>query len=172
MPEELRTPAQAAAEEIYKLLDHAVQAVVMTAIISGTKRIPPCPELVPDTAAIIERHEEENKNTGAGLIAAERRRQIETEGFTAEHDDKHTRRELALAACAYALPKSYCFRGEYITPQSLFDLTWWDQKWFKRSNTFNSHPENMIPDLIKAGALIAAEIDRLKRQQKAAPCNT
>ena len=59
MTDDLKTPARIAAEEIYKLLDHAVQAVVMTAIMSGAKRIPPCPELVPDIAAIIERHNKE-----------------------------------------------------------------------------------------------------------------
>ena len=125
-----------------------------------------CADNMHKIAAIIERHVGE-KSDGAGMIARERQRQKAEEGWTAEHDDKHTRRELALAACAYALPGPYNFNGEVITPQRIYDLTWWDQKWFKRSDKNDMRPENMIPNLVKAGALIAAEIDRLKRKEAA-----
>lgn len=107
---------------------------------------------------------------GVGLIAKERQRQIAEEGWTAEHDDRHTRSELALAACAYSLPKSYNFDGVPVTPQRLYDLTWWDQKWFKRSDKIDARPESMIPNLVKAGALIAAEIDRLRRKMEIPSC--
>lgn len=44
--------------------------------------------------------------TGVDLIAAERKRQIEKEGWTLQHDrDEHTGGELALAACCYAAPQ-------------------------------------------------------------------
>lgn len=36
--------------------------------------------------------------SGIDLIAAERQRQIEEEGWTPDHDDQHTNGELALAA--------------------------------------------------------------------------
>ena len=36
-------------------------------------------------------------------VMAERRRQIESEGWTEEHDDKHVNRELSRAAACYAL---------------------------------------------------------------------
>jgi hypothetical protein len=41
--------------------------------------------------------------TGVERIAAERKRQIEEEGFTAEHDAKWTHRELLGAAICYLL---------------------------------------------------------------------
>ena len=45
--------------------------------------------------------------TGIEIIAAERQRQIEQEGWTPEHDAEHVNDEMALAASAYALP-DYC----------------------------------------------------------------
>ena len=39
-------------------------------------------------------------------VAAERKRQIEVEGWTAEHDDRHTPGELAQAGACYALVDS------------------------------------------------------------------
>ena len=39
-------------------------------------------------------------------IALERRRQIEQEGWTAEHDDAHSKCEMAIAAAGYALAPS------------------------------------------------------------------
>ena len=43
---------------------------------------------------------------GIDLIADERRRQIEVEKWTPEHDDEHAENELALAAAVYAIPDS------------------------------------------------------------------
>ena len=78
-------------------------------------------------------------------IGAERKRQGWDEGWTPEHDDKHDRGEMARAAAAYAYP----------TPR-LGDECWpWDFKWFKRTTRRR--------DLVKAGALIVAEIERLDR---------
>lgn len=97
--------------------------------------------------------------TGIELITEERQRQIEVEGWTPDHDDKHTGGELAAAAAVYALPnevRDYAFvEGE---PYSVRDMLWpWKEAWLKLS------PENRIRELQKAGALIAAEIDRLQR---------
>lgn len=39
--------------------------------------------------------------TGIELIAKERQRQIEQEGWTAEHDSQHTAGELLQCACYY-----------------------------------------------------------------------
>lgn len=85
--------------------------------------------------------------TGAKLIAEERARQIAEEGWSPEHDDNHTGGELA-AAAAY-----YCFPG--LEARGLFPKSW-NRHWAKRENFF--HPT--IRDLARAGALIAAEIDR------------
>jgi hypothetical protein len=84
--------------------------------------------------------------TGVELIAAERQRQVEAEGWTTEHDDGHYYGELAQAAACYAR----------------FDVsraaTWpWAVEWWKPT------PGNRVRELVKAGALIAAEIDRLQR---------
>lgn len=98
---------------------------------------------------------------GLGLIAAERQRQIEEEGWTLEHDDSHGEDELAMAAACYALPAGvrrwqFGSRG----PILLRSLWPWEPKWFKRSDRKR--------ELVKAGALIAAEIDRLERLSKGA----
>jgi hypothetical protein len=92
---------------------------------------------------------------GAALIAAERRRQVDEEGWTPEHDDEHINGELTSAARCYSIvytPKS---------PPPFGGYAWWpwEQRWWK--------PGNRIENLVKAGALIAAEIDRLKRRSDA-----
>ena len=94
-------------------------------------------------------------------IAAERRRQVEQEGWTLEHDDNHHRGELARAASSYAYAGSVATGREAILgqPESGTDFIirlWpWDWKWWK--------PTNRRHDLVKAGALIVAEIERLDR---------
>jgi hypothetical protein len=85
----------------------------------------------------------------------ERIRQIQKEKWTAEHDDLHSRGQLAVAAVCYALPKDY--RKDTELPEHYWP---WDWKWWKPS------PKDRIKELVKAGALIAAEIDRLIRLEK------
>lgn len=112
---------------------------------------------------------------GVELVAKERKRQIEKEGWTAEHDDEHDRGELASMAVCYASPFEpfvlderqgyYCFIDAFPTT--------WDRKWDKRkyfNAGFGKLEENQdlpvkerIRNLVKAGALICAEIDRLQR---------
>lgn len=89
------------------------------------------------------------------LIADERKRQIEVEGWTPEHDYHHYMGELAAAAGIYALP--YDLRAPFNnftgTP-----LNWpWDPKWYKPT------PGDRVRELVKAGALIIAEIERLQK---------
>lgn len=98
-------------------------------------------------------------------IAAERRRQIEVEGWTAEHDDQHDRYQMALAAACYAArggeTSSPCNRNDWII--GFIGNVWpWAREWWK--------PKDRRRDLIRAAALIVAEIERLDRaaQQKAA----
>jgi len=102
--------------------------------------------------------------TGIERIAAERKRQIEKEGWTLEHDDFHDNGQLATAGACYAI--SDYLRGReitFVTPLgkntlSLENALWpWAWEWWKPT------PENRIRELEKAGALIAAEIDRLLR---------
>lgn len=82
-------------------------------------------------------------------VLAERERQKLVEGWTTEHDDEHNGGEIALAAAAYATWSSYA-------PGDVAQAIWpWNWKWFK--------PTNRRRDLVKAGALILAEIERLDR---------
>lgn len=94
----------------------------------------------------------------------ERQRQIHEEGFTAEHDDKHTGGELSEAAGAYALVTSDMLNGIFRrTKHALRD--WpksWDISWCKPT----TDPQRNI---IKAMALLSAEYDRIERA-KAAAC--
>lgn len=88
---------------------------------------------------------------GVSLIAAERRRQINQEGWTAEHDRQHENGELALAAACYACPIPKRWKTNFV------GTFWpWAMEWWKPTC------DNRIRELTKAGALIAAEIDRLR----------
>lgn len=116
--------------------------------------------------------------TGIQLITAERNRQIENEGFDSAHDDEHTSGELALAAALYATPVLlYQFHDEFASGPLFSNAFPWDE-WDKRPHFGGSDPENYsnkvgdpeyytkeqrLDLLVKAGALIAAEIDRLLR---------
>lgn len=96
--------------------------------------------------------------TGTALIAAERERQVQREGWSSEHDDEHDGGEMAGAAASYAAIA--CRQvAEGIINVSGFppgQLWRWESKWWKPSN-------DPLHNLVKAGALIAAEIDRLLR---------
>lgn len=91
--------------------------------------------------------------TGIELIAAERKRQIEVEGWTPEHDDQHNCRELALAAVAYI---EHYLAPDCPSPPWTYPVNW-DRKWWKPS----PDPQR---DIVKACALLAAELDRLQRK--------
>jgi hypothetical protein len=95
-------------------------------------------------------------------IASERRRQVEVEGWTPEHDDAHSKGELAQAAGVYALAAGshdyrWVLRGSPVNDYlaAAMKLWPWDASWFK--------PKDKRRDLVKAGALIVAEIERLDR---------
>lgn len=105
--------------------------------------------------------------TGLELIIKERQRQIEVEGWTPEHDDTHIEDELALAAACYAIPE---LERNYIPTQKggeIPDLWPWEEKWWKPEYEPELEKKSTVPgrikELTKAGALIAAEIDRLIR---------
>jgi len=83
-------------------------------------------------------------------VLNERLRQISQEGWTPEHDDAHTGGELALAGAYYA----------NVTARATPTTEWpWDLSWYK--------PTNKRRDLVKAAALIIAEIERLDRAVEA-----
>ena len=99
--------------------------------------------------------------TGIELIAEERKRQIEAEGYTKEHDAEHTDDSLARAAVCYAIPsvqRTYTY--DPISKVRIPQFWPWDIKYWKPS------PEDRIKELVKAGALLAAEIDRLNARKE------
>ena len=103
------------------------------------------------------------KLSGVQIIALERERHSEVEGWTPEHDDQHSDGELAEAASCYAAYANIRAGGMDARDKG-YDLTigrtyrWpWKRHWWKPT------PNDRIRELAKAGALIAAEIDRLQR---------
>lgn len=105
-------------------------------------------------------HEEEiMEKTGIELIAEERKAHLEKHGYALRHDiNNNAEGQLAFAAACYALPdvsREYCpWRGG-------LPLHW---PWSARA--WNPKPDDRVAELIKAGALIAAEIDRLLATEK------
>ena len=77
--------------------------------------------------------------TGVQLIYAERERQISVKGYNSEHDDAHSDGQLTMLAEKYI---------------------------FGCNTKVGSTTGERIKELSKAGALIAAEIDRLQRTKK------
>lgn len=131
--------------------DASLDAVI--ARIDAVLATPPVPEP--------EQKMKNTKQSGAELIAQERQRQMEQEGWTERHDDQHDRNELNIAARIYALhAEALAYSESNVTFRDVRRSTpqdWpWHPDWWKPS-------DNPIRDLTKAGALIAAEIDRLQR---------
>lgn len=97
--------------------------------------------------------------TGIESIAAERERQVEAEGWTPEHDDAHSDGEMAAAAACYAMQVALdCISRDDLhktVSSTICELWPWSSHWWK--------PKNRRADLVRAGALIAAEIDRIDR---------
>ena len=83
----------------------------------------------------------------------ERARQMFEKGFDAEHDDTHTGGQLAAAAASHACLEA----GEPGIASRVWPFT------FDEFNSANSARK----DLIKAGSLILAELERLERAEKA-----
>ena len=111
------------------------------------------------TQELIERIEKKIM-TGTELIAAERQRQIEVEGWSPEHDDEHDAGQLVDAARAYTWA-ALCEVKFGANSQDLKLLpNDWPKEWDKGRWKPSDDP---IRNLTKAGALIAAEIDRLQR---------
>jgi len=104
-------------------------------------------------------------------IAAERKHQIEDKGYDSEHDDAHKDGSIASAAAAYALVASY--PDQLRDPRRPGALRWdgshysiLGQLWKWEWEMFQ--PQDRRSDLIRAAALIVAEIERLDRALAAA----
>lgn len=98
--------------------------------------------------------------TGIELITEERQRQIDAEGWTPEHDDKtNTNGELARAASCYVL-------APWLKESTQHGLTAPEKFWPFPVRWWRPVPQDRVRELQKAGALIAAEIDRLQRKRE------
>lgn len=97
-------------------------------------------------------------------VIAERLRQQEKEGWSPEHDNAHKNGELAGAAACYVLhgldAKIQNIQLGHRVVQLARDLWPWGMFWWK--------PTDRRRDLVKAAALIIAEIERLDRAALAA----
>lgn len=109
--------------------------------------------------------------TAALDVLAERQRQITAEGWTPEHDAEHDGGELAAAGAAYAL-----HAADHLHPYSQGDggneapefWPWHNELAGRGEGPVKTEPSWWKPglprrDLIKAGGLILAEIERLDR---------
>lgn len=89
-------------------------------------------------------------------VIAERQRQVTDEGWSAKHDDTHRDGQMATAAACYAV-----FEPARIISPSFTDWAvdcWpWSYEWFK--------PSDRRRNLVKAAALMIAEIERLDREE-------
>ncbi len=103
--------------------------------------------------------------TGAMLIAAERERQMSQEAYDAAHDDKHHTGDLVAAARCYAL-LAHCQAYPGIHKEEIKSLFYGPSDEWPFDEGYWRPNINPIQNLKKAGALIAAEIDRLYRAER------
>lgn len=90
-------------------------------------------------------------------IQAERHRQIQVEGWTAEHDDEHDGGEMLTAAVIYY---QHAMRAPLTIRADGAPMGWpWDAQWWK--------PKDRRRDLVRAGALCLAERERIRRRETA-----
>ena len=89
---------------------------------------------------------------GTYLIQKERERQIVEEGYTDNHDSEHNIDEFVKAAISYAM---YDLEGS----QDNYSYAWWPWE------EIGWKPKDRLRNLVRAGALIAAAIDRLENDE-------
>ncbi|GEM_PF-1738741 len=87
-----------------------------------------------------------------GDVLDERLRQVMEEGWTPEHDDKHNGGQLALAAACYAVAQDARENYNDYSPPPFWP---WAAEWWK--------PKDYRRDLVRAAALLIAEIERIDR---------
>lgn len=90
-------------------------------------------------------------------VMAERQRQISVEGWTPEHDDGHVNDEIAAMACFYAMPPG---AREWPATETGYGSTLGEA--IVPNNWVAKQGDRRL-ELVKAGALILAEIERLDR---------
>ena len=116
-------------------------------------------------------HELLEISTGAPPAVAERLRQVREEGYRWDVDDTYQSEQLARAAACYALPYAderrlgHMAAGEPPRQWPWPAVAWKPGKAVPEDGEIAMPIEDRIRELEKAGALCAAEIDRLVRRQ-------
>lgn len=88
----------------------------------------------------------------ANEILTERKRQLEKHGWSDEHDDQHIHAQITKAAICYADP--WASARDDCPPES-----WpWSARWWRPEKTYRAN-------LVKAAALLMAEIERVDRRE-------
>ena len=100
---------------------------------------------------------------GVTVIAAERRRQVIQEGYTPDHDRMHVNGELANAAACYATTQPALRQHMKMKIKDDEEVP---VLWPFAARYYKPTPKDRIRQLAKAGAFIAAEIDRLNNYGK------
>lgn len=103
-------------------------------------------------------------------VIAERRRQIEKEGWTLEHDDGHDDGSLAKAGACYALNgagvcDSHAVMEDHGTGIRGRSIERVPRHWPWASSWWKPRKKDPRKDLVRAAALIIAEIERLDREK-------
>ncbi|HBZ7606333.1 hypothetical protein [Klebsiella pneumoniae] len=145
-------PIRVAAEELVRCKGryHSEQNYRALAALFGVKT----PDLPP-----LDR-ESRTVTAAAADVLAERKRQVSVEGWTPSHDDAHKNNEMAFAAACYAFHAAAASWDledcgtEYDSHPA--PKNWpWEPEWWK--------PKSARADLVRAGALILAELERIDR---------
>ncbi len=110
------------------------------------------------------------KGSPVQMIIAERKRQVDEEDYSLEHDDEHTGGALALAAAIYATPELLYDKQDY-AKSTVFQVVTGPSGWGLKIPYDGNVPlpnhtlstTERIDQLVKSGALIIAEIERLQR---------
>jgi len=95
-------------------------------------------------------------------VLAERQRQWQGEDWTPSHDDSHKDRELARMGAAYAL--QYVHRAGVIAHGMKYTQLVGAEEYVPDDWEFK--PKNPRRDLVRAAALLIAEIERIDRAAK------
>lgn len=93
----------------------------------------------------------ETQSAGARRILEERNDHFTTHGFDEDHDKKNNAEELKYAAVFLLNPEKY--KGVY--------PSWWSEEWKQKFLALSPKER-----LVKAGALLAAEYDRLEAEER------
>jgi hypothetical protein len=125
-------------------------------------------EIVDPAADVIELHPrlvaalqfQEAAGAAARDVLAERQRQVDREGYSRENDDVHILGELGAYATFYAMPPA---ARDWPAEGTGYGATWGEAivPW----NWAAPKPGDRRGELVKAGALILAEIERLDRAE-------